>query len=70
MPTGTIRRYFSERGFGFLRPDEGDSDIFFHVRNFINLPDDVELNEHDAVSFEVGVDPVNGKTRAQNLRLI
>jgi cold shock CspA family protein len=57
-------------GFGFVRPDGGDSDVFFHVRSFVNLPDDVELNERDAVSFEVGVDPSSGKSRAQNLRLI
>jgi cold shock protein len=70
MATGTIKKYFDERGFGFIKPADGGPDVFFHVRNFVNLPDDVALNERDCVSFEVGVDPVNGKTRAQNLRLI
>jgi cold shock protein len=70
MPTGTVTRYFEERGFGFIKPDDGGNDVFFHVRSFVNLPDDIALNQHDAVSFEIGTDPVNGKTRAQNLRLI
>ena len=70
MATGLIKKYFDDRGFGFIKPHDGGQDVFFHVRNFVNLPDDVALSERDEVSFEVGTDPVNGKTRAQNLRLI
>lgn len=32
MPVATIIKYDDERGFGFLRQDGGDSDLFFHVR--------------------------------------
>jgi len=29
MPKGTIRRLIADRGFGFIRPEEGE-DLFFH----------------------------------------
>ena len=29
--TGSIMTYFDEKGFGFLRPDGGGKDIFFHI---------------------------------------
>jgi cold shock CspA family protein len=51
MATGTIKKYFDERGFGFIKPADGGPDVFFHVRNFVNLPEDVALNERDCVSF-------------------
>ena len=30
MPTGTVKWYDSEKGFGFITSDEGD-DVFVHV---------------------------------------
>jgi CspA family cold shock protein len=31
MPTGTVKWFNTERGFGFIRPDECGSDIFFCI---------------------------------------
>lgn len=31
MPQGTIKRIVSERGFGFICPDDRSPDVFFHV---------------------------------------
>ena len=50
--TGKIAR-LTDRGFGFITPDEGDKDVFFHARS---LAEDVvydDLREGDAVTFEM-----------------
>lgn len=37
MPEGTISKYFSDRGFGFITPDVGGRDLFFHLRTVTGL---------------------------------
>jgi cold shock CspA family protein len=64
---GTVVRYLDEKGYGFLRPDNGaDNDIFFHRSAFGAL---VTLKVGDRLEYEIGSDPRNGRARAENLRL-
>jgi cold shock CspA family protein len=32
---GSVVTYFEAKGFGFLRPDDGGRDIFFHVSRLV-----------------------------------
>ena len=48
---GTIARV-TDRGFGFIKPDEGGDDVFFHARSLEGIMFD-ELREGDAVTYEV-----------------
>ena len=50
MPTGTVKWYDPEKGFGFISRDEGGPDLFVH-RSALGLE---TLGEGDQVEFEAG----------------
>ncbi|MCB9818825.1 cold shock domain-containing protein [Candidatus Nomurabacteria bacterium] len=53
--TGTIAR-LTDRGFGFIKPDQGDKDVFFHARSLVEIMYD-DLREGEAVTFDVEEGP-------------
>lgn len=55
MQTGTIKR-LTDKGFGFIAPETGDKDLFFHASSLQGVMYD-ELKEGDAVSFDVEETP-------------
>jgi len=69
MASGTIVRIVMDRGFGFIKPDEGGSDIFFHHSSLPEGGFDA-LQEGQAVEFETGRDPRSDRPRATNVRPI
>lgn len=66
MPTGKVT-FFSERGFGFIRPDVPGADVFFHVSA---LQEGDEIAKDMAVRFEVGTDAKSGKIKAVSVDLV
>jgi len=54
--TGTIAR-LTDKGFGFIKPEEGDKDVFFHARSLEEGLMYDDLREGDAVSFDVEEGP-------------
>jgi CspA family cold shock protein len=34
MQSGTISDYLADRGYGFIKPDDGGGDMFFHIKAF------------------------------------
>jgi cold shock protein len=66
MPTGKIKMFDEGRGFGFIKPDDGGVDVFFHVSA---LRDGDEITQGKAVKFEIGFDPKSGKTKAVSVDL-
>jgi len=65
--TGKIKMFNNEKGFGFIKPDDGGVDVFFHVSA---LREGDEIVRDKAVSFEMGVDPKSGKNKAVSVDLI
>ena len=54
---GKVKWFDSEKGFGFIEPDEGGKDIFVHRNNVANLGFQQGLEDGEAVEFEVEETP-------------
>ena len=55
MMKGSIVRKRGE-GYGFIKPVDGDKDVFFHASALVDIAFD-DLNEGDMVTFEVEEGP-------------
>lgn len=69
MATGTVKFFNGEKGFGFIAPEGGGTDIFVHISAVQRAGLD-GLSEGDQVSFEVEQDRRSGKSAASELRLL
>lgn len=52
MPTGTVKFFNDQKGFGFIAPDDGGDDLFIHVSNID--PSTGTLTDGQKVEFEIG----------------
>jgi CspA family cold shock protein len=68
MATGTVKWFNSEKGFGFIAPDEGGKDVFVHI-TAVRAAGLEGLKDNQKVSFEMqpGRD---GRSSAGNLQLL
>ena len=53
MSTGTVKWFNSDKGFGFIAPDDGGADLFVH-HSAIQMSGRANLDEGQKVTFEVG----------------
>ena len=69
MATGTVKWFNTEKGYGFIEPDQGSGDVFVHIsavqRAGLNT-----LNEGQKVSYDVAQDRRTGKSSADNLQAL
>ena len=67
MATGTVKWFNATKGFGFIQPDAGGTDIFVHI-SAVERAGLSSLNEGQKVSYEIVADRRSGKSAADNLR--
>ena len=61
---GFITKFFFERGYGFVTPDDGTDDVFVHVKD---NPDLVDCLHGGAVCFDLAWDDRKGNYKGINL---
>ena len=66
MNKGTVKWFNSQKGFGFIQPENGDNDVFVHI-SAVERAGLSSLNEGQKVSFEIVTE--RGKQAAGNLSL-
>ncbi len=69
MPTCTVKWFNSQKGYGFIQPDDGGKDVFVHA-SAVERAGMSGLNEGQKVSYEEQQDRKSGKTSAENLRAV
>lgn len=56
MATGTVKWFNTDKGFGFISPDEGGDDLFAHFTAIAGTGRR-DLTEGEKVSYDVGQGP-------------
>lgn len=65
--TGTVKWFNTQKGFGFIQPENGGADVFVHI-SAVQKSGLNSLNEGQKVSFDLQDDPKKGKPCAINLK--
>mmetsp|Transcript_8246 Transcript_8246/g.18007 ORF Transcript_8246/g.18007 Transcript_8246/m.18007 type:complete len:115 (-) Transcript_8246:105-449(-) len=61
--TGTVKKFFEDKGFGFIAPDDGGEDVFIHIKECV---DTEALYVGDQVSYDTTWDDRKGKFKGSN----
>jgi len=69
MRTGTVKFYNSQKGFGFIQPDDGGKDVFVHA-TALERAGIRGLVEGQKIGFDVETDRRSGKDAAANLQQV
>ncbi|PZU82405.1 MAG: cold-shock protein [Shinella sp.] len=67
MNTGTVKWFNSTKGFGFIQPDQGSTDVFVHI-SAVQRAGMRELIEGQKIAYDIVRDKRSGKDSADNLR--
>lgn len=65
MPTGTVKWFNTTKGFGFIAPDEGGSDVFVHI-SAVEQSGLTGLADDEKVTFDL-IEGRDGRQMAGNL---
>ena len=66
MQKGTVKWFDPTKGYGFIKPNTGDRDVFVHI-SAVERAGLSNLNEGQVVEYELVTN--RGKTSAENLKV-
>ncbi|MBL8883090.1 MAG: cold-shock protein [Hyphomicrobium sp.] len=67
MITGTVKFYNDQKGFGFIAPDSGETDVFVHA-TALERAGMHTLSQGQKVSFDTARDSRSGKIAVSNIQ--
>lgn len=67
MSTGTVKWFNSQKGFGFIQPDDNSQDVFVHI-SAVERAGLYDLKEGQKLSYELVADRRTGKMSADRLQ--
>ena len=67
MPVGKVKWFNSQKGFGFIEPEAGGTDVFVHI-SAVERAGLSNLVEGQRISYDEQRDPKRGKTSAENIK--
>jgi cold shock protein len=67
MVIGTVKWFNATKGFGFIQPDAGGTDVFVHI-SAVERAGLSGLNEGQKIAYEIVADKRTGKSSADNLK--
>jgi CspA family cold shock protein len=67
METGIVKWFNPTKGYGFIQPESGSSDVFVHI-SALEAAGIANLNEGQRVSYELVTN--KGKVSASDLKLL
>ncbi len=68
MPTGTVKWFNTTKGYGFIAPDDGGTDVFVHI-SAVERAGLTALNDNQKIGYEMQAGR-DGKMSASDLRMI
>jgi CspA family cold shock protein len=69
MPIGKVKWFNNQKGFGFIEPEAGGTDVFVHI-SAVERAGLSNLAEGQRVSYDEQRDPKRGKTSAENIKAL
>jgi CspA family cold shock protein len=67
MATGTVKWFNETKGFGFIQPDDGGTDVFVHI-SAVQRAGLRGLSDGQKIGYELVKDRKSGKMSADNLQ--
>ena len=67
MANGIVKWFNSQKGYGFIQPQDGGKDVFVHV-SAVERAGMRGLDEGQAIAYDLETDQRSGKVSAGNLR--
>lgn len=69
MTQGTVKFFNDQKGFGFIAPEDGSTDVFVHA-SALERCGMRSLAEGQKVKFTTAIDPRKGKSAVDQIELV